>query len=242
MSLDGIRWLFRAWRYRYRLERREIALLLQQLRPGDWVVDVGAHKGAYTYWMRRAVGATGRVFAFEPQPVLAARLQALVTGAGLANVRVENAGVSSSSGSLMLSVPGGGPSPGATFERAPHAAADCRTYAVAVTTLDEYFAGQDASRVRLIKCDAEGHELEVFRGAERLLAAARPRLLFECERRHRASGRVDDVFAYLQGLGYRGAFIHPGGVEDIGRFDPEVHQASNERPGYVNNFLFTMDP
>lgn len=71
MNLGRIRWLFRAWRYRYRLERREITLLLQQLRPGDWAVDVGAHKGAYTYWMQRAAGATGQVFALEPQPLLA---------------------------------------------------------------------------------------------------------------------------------------------------------------------------
>ena len=58
-------------------------------------MDVGANKAAYMDCMRRAVGAMGQVFAFAPQPVLAARLQALVTNRGLSIVRVENRGVSS---------------------------------------------------------------------------------------------------------------------------------------------------
>ena len=46
MSFDRLRWLYRAWRYRYRLERREIRLLMHHLTSGDFAVDVGAHKGA----------------------------------------------------------------------------------------------------------------------------------------------------------------------------------------------------
>ena len=46
------------------------------LSEGDRAVDVGANKGSYTFWMRRAVGAGGRVHAFEPQPELAAYLRA----------------------------------------------------------------------------------------------------------------------------------------------------------------------
>jgi FkbM family methyltransferase len=235
MSFDRLRWLYRAWRYRYRLERQEIRLLMQHLASGDVAVDVGAHKGAYTYWMRQAVGAAGKVYAFEPQPVLAKRLRRLTAARAYDNVVVESLGLSSSSGTLLLNVPGDGTSPGASFEAGDRGG---QSYPVQVTTLDDYFKGEQADRIRLLKCDAEGHELAVFKGAQHVLTEVRPCLLFECERRHRTSGRVDDVFIWLQAMGYRGCFIDRGGARDISEFDPEKHQSSNDDPGYVNNFLF----
>jgi FkbM family methyltransferase len=234
--MERLRWLYRALRYRYKLERQEIRLVLDHLAEGDVAVDVGAHKGAYTYWMQRAVGPGGEVFAFEPQPELARSLVKLVRGGGRDNVTVENAGVSSSAGTMMLNVPGAGSSPGASFETA--AGSDGQAYPVRVVTLDGYFAPDVAGRVRLIKCDAEGHELEVFRGAEALLRLARPVLLFECERRHRPDGEFGEVFSWLERMGYRGYYIDRRGVHDIEGFDPAVHQAPGGGAAYVNNFLF----
>jgi hypothetical protein len=83
-----------------------------------------------------------------------------------------------------------------------------------------------------------GVDIGAHKGAERLLSSCRPCLLFECERRHRGSGRVDDVFIYLESLNYRGFFVDGDGPKDIDRFDPAVHQAESGTPGYVNNFLF----
>ena len=56
-----------------------------------------------------------------------------------------------------------------------------------------------------IKCDVEGHELEVFRGAEALLARDKPTLLFEC---HDDEADRGDLFEYLIGLGYDGYFFY----------------------------------
>lgn len=239
MDFRHLKWIFRALRYRYRLERQEIRLVQRHLAAGAVAVDVGAHKGAYTWWMRRAVGETGKVYAFEPQPVLAGELQALAAGGGYRNVIVENIGLSSAAGRMTLHVPGGATSPGASFEPAAEGA---RSFEVDVTTLDAYFDAEEARRIRLLKCDAEGHELEVFKGARRLLAEAEPCLLFECERRHRRSGSVEEVFNFLEGLGYRGWFVDRQGCVDIEKFDPEVHQARSGAPGYVNNFLFLKPP
>jgi protein-L-isoaspartate O-methyltransferase len=38
------------------------------VRPGDVVLDVGAHIGYYTLLLSRLVGDQGRVYAFEPDP------------------------------------------------------------------------------------------------------------------------------------------------------------------------------
>ena len=108
-----------------------------------------------------------------------------------------------------------------------------------VTSLDEYFDGGEGKKIKLIKCDAEGHELEVFRGAENLLRRQHPHLLFECETRHRTGGSVNEVFSWLTALGYRGSFIANDGLHDIESFDPVTHQADNSSATYVNNFLFS---
>jgi hypothetical protein len=63
-----LRYLYRAYRYRYRVDPAEMRFMCERLQPGDIAVDVGCFKAAYTYWMRRCVGATGSVAAFEPQP------------------------------------------------------------------------------------------------------------------------------------------------------------------------------
>ena len=48
------------------------------LRPGDGVIDVGAHNGRHALPCARAVGATGRVFGFEPLPIQYKALSALI--------------------------------------------------------------------------------------------------------------------------------------------------------------------
>jgi FkbM family methyltransferase len=233
-SRDAARMLFRAWRYRWKLDRQEIRFVRAHLAPGDTAVDIGAHKGAYAYWMHRAVVPGGRVVCFEPQPELARYLERMKRTLRLERLEVEPQALSSRSGEQSLTVPGEGPSPSGTLEpglvTGPHA-----THAVRVTTLDDFFGA--STPVRLIKCDVEGHELEVFRGGERLLRAQRPLLLFECEERHHRRHRPGDVFAFLDRLDYEGFFVAREGPRPLREFDPARHgQPSSEH--YANNFVF----
>ncbi len=238
---ERLKWTYRAWRYRFKVEPQEVAFVLQRLRPGAVAVDIGAHKGAFTYWMSRCVGPSGRVVAFEPQPALTARLRKLVAAAP--HVVVEGMALSDRCGQLTLHVPGRTPSPGASLNARPAGLEDgCATYQVDVTTLDDYFRRSPVPRVDFIKCDAEGHELEVFRGAQQTLVDHQPDLMFECETRHRQGRPVQEVFHFLEQIGYRGFYLGPDDLVDIDRFDPEIHQADPESADYVNNFAFVSRP
>ncbi len=235
------RFLYRALKARYRDQGAEIRALLGELSAGATAVDVGANKGAYLYWMRRAVGPAGRVFAFEPQPGLARYLEAVCARIGWDNVVVRECAVSDAAGVRVLHVPGWENSPGASLEEAAAAGPGTRDREVAADTLDHQLAG--AGRLALIKVDVEGHELAVFRGAERTLAESRPVLLFECEARHLTGHAPPDVFRHLERLGYRGQFFSPEGLRPVAEFDSATHQRRApgrfwEAPGYCNNFLF----
>ena len=235
--LRRVEFRHRAWRYRNRLEPEEIRWMRGVLQPGDVAVDVGAYKGGYTYWMRQEVGASGRVLAFEPQPELATFLRRGVEAFSWTNVHVEEAGLSAVRGERTLHAPGTRPSQRASLlmERGHR---ETRRYAVRIDTLDEFVAERRLGRrIGFIKCDVEGHELDVFRGAEGILATDRPRLLFECEARHDLDRSVTEVFDYLERLGYRGSFFWRGECLTIGELDLATHQAPDRRP-YANNFMF----
>lgn len=230
----SLRFLHRAWRYRLGQNRAEIAFLRKHLPRGGTAIDIGAHKGGYTYWMAKTVGPAGLVVCFEPQPALAAALRENVTG--FKQVRVEQAAVSAAPGKLQLRVPGGSGSPGASLESRVVPQAD-ESFEVAVESLDHY-AGKLRRPVHLIKIDVEGHELGVFEGAAALLRADKPMLMFECEARHHAAGDIRPVFALLESLGYRGRFHLRGKLHPLADFNAAKHQIFGTEP-YVNNFIFT---
>jgi len=227
----------RARRYGRRVDPQEIRWMLDLLGPGDLLVDVGAHKGGYTYLMRRAVGASGAVLACEPQPELAAYLRGCVQDFGWTNVTVLECALSSEWGRRTLWRPADSPSPAASLDGASLPPGPIG-HEVEVDTLDRVLGVHAPGRpVRLVKVDVEGHELEVLAGARATLEHDRPALLVECEARHAPHRSVADVFAWLEALGYRGSFFLGGARHDVAGFDPGRHQIERRRP-YVNNFVF----
>ena len=50
-------------------EELTTALLIETIKEGDIVVDIGANIGYFTLLAARLVGENGRVYAFEPEPL-----------------------------------------------------------------------------------------------------------------------------------------------------------------------------
>ncbi len=143
-------------------------------RPGDVVIEAGAHTGAYTVLFAQWVGATGHVFAFEPVPSIARLLRAQLALNGVADrVSVIEAAVGERAGTLALT------SPGRFGINRPAAPGDPRSQRLTVTTvgLDEFCAARGV-RPCVIKVDVEGAELSVLRGARTAIAAASPGCVF----------------------------------------------------------------
>jgi FkbM family methyltransferase len=227
------RFLWRAHRARLADQAAELSLIRQHTRPGDLACDVGANKGSYLYWMSRWAG---RVVAFEPQPGLADYLRDITTGLPLKNVTIEQKGVSDHTGVLKLYMPSTN-SPEASLRPIEGA----QTSQIPVVSVDDYFAPSD--RLKMLKVDVEGAELDVFKGADRILSKDRPVILFECEQRHLRTGSVFDCFRHLEARGYAGQFIHGKSLKPVSDFDLAIHQAQTgdrfwREPDYSNNSLF----
>jgi len=234
------RFIWRAFKSRFRDSPIEISILRNFVRPTDTVCDIGANKGSFTFWMSR-FARRGRVVAFEPQATLADYLIRVSNAVGLTNVTIESKAVSAESGRATFFVPGDSVSPGATLCGGISERVECKQTEVEVVKLDDYF--EPGTRVSALKIDVEGAELGVFQGAKRLLSENQPLLIFECENRHLEGKTVNDVFDYLREWDYDGYFISKRKVIPISEFKAEVHQRMDserfwDKPGYVNNFVF----
>jgi FkbM family methyltransferase len=152
----------------------EIADVTEYARSGDWVVDVGANIGRYTCYMSRCVGPSGRVLAFEPIAESFALLASNVRASGATNVSLFNIGLSSSTSVLRMAVPRDQGTHMNNYYQAQISAEG--EFRVLCLPLD---AIPIPERVRLIKIDAEGHDVQVLQGAEALIGRDRPLLIVE---------------------------------------------------------------
>jgi FkbM family methyltransferase len=168
------------------------------LQPGGTLYDVGANIGVYAGWGARLVGPSGVVHAFEPVPTTRAILERIVALNRLANVRIVPRAVGSTPGTLELHVVQG--ASGLTSAAAQGHPSPAVRVAVPVTTLDAH-AAESATRPDLVLIDVEGYELEVLRGAPRVLTHARPpAVLFESHAEHlaRCGTDVGEIVAWLE--------------------------------------------
>ncbi|HCX20408.1 MAG: hypothetical protein CMB80_32130 [Flammeovirgaceae bacterium] len=219
--LDRIHCWHRFWRYRLVTERESVQFLLRQNLTKTTAIDIGANKGAYTYWLSKAVGNNGQVISLEPQPELAPFLDQLVNTFRLKNVLVVNQAASESATEHHMSRKFAGHG-GAKITKNE---GDLKIGSV---TLDELQATIQ-HRVSYIKCDVEGHEFEALKGARYILEKNQP--IVQVEVHHQAA--VDgQLFDFMDSLGYRGFFLFEGRKIPIGQLQLFTYPRSDNHRNY----------
>ena len=168
----------------------EYAILDKLIKAGDWVIDVGANVGHYTKRFSDLVGSSGRVIAFEPVPETFALLAANAELFVHKNVTLINAAVSDHMDTVGISIPKF--ATGLTnYYEACVSAKEAGSLTVLSVSVDDFHIEQ---KVALIKIDAEGHELFVLAGMQRLVEKDRPCLIVE--------NPSDEIQGNLSKLGY----------------------------------------
>lgn len=207
-------------------EVEETRLLMEVLRPGMVVLDVGANMGYYALIASEKVGPSGAVHAFEPAPEQFEHLSLNVRINGRENVFLNNCAVAEASGTRQLFLADGWNQ--GTHSLGPRASST-RVQSVPCVTIDEYVRQKGVERVDVVKVDVEGAELFVFLGARETIATMRPPLIvFEaCEEHTRALDTTTrEVKQLLSDLGYTLYRLEPSGT-------PAEISISSEEP-FVN--------
>jgi len=160
--------------YRFGLMgKAELLFFERSLRPTWHIADVGANQGIYTiYFSRQAT--EGRVYAFEPDPKLFANLDENLRRNRVMNVSLFNAAAASRPATLALQ--------SGRFNRGDNRIVSERTARVETVNVNAIPLDHAVSdlHIDLLKVDVQGFEVEVLRGAERLIQA-NPHLLILLE-------------------------------------------------------------
>jgi FkbM family methyltransferase len=178
-------------------EWEELQFCFRYLRPGDHFVDVGANVGVFSSLVGTRLPGV-RITAVEPFPPIREFLERNLALNNL-DVRVVESAVGAEPGEATFEI----------LERdvlnrlAPDGAVipASKGIRVAVQTLDEILGNSSPA---LIKIDVEGTELNVLRGARRLLSTDAPVVLFEhCGHGNSFGVTPADVRKFLAEVGYR---------------------------------------
>jgi len=146
------------------------------IRPGDWVIDVGANVGLVTAELCKLVGPDGRVWAIEPLPENVARLQAFKVLNHLTSLHIIEGALSDCSGNASLGLPRGGGSAHASITKSWDTAGSVK---ISTWRLDDLAFKAPPRTLSFIKIDVEGFEPQVLEGARRTLSEMRPVVLCE---------------------------------------------------------------
>jgi FkbM family methyltransferase len=207
-------------------ERTLTGLVRAALPPGGIAVDGGAYIGYVTLQAARAVGPTGSVVAFEPDPRTAVVLARNVAANGFADrVRIVAKALGAASGSAEFFVSEAGDTSGLYDDTAA-----VGSIGVEVVRGDDELA--EVARADLVKLDLEGGETAALGGLAGLLGRSGPELtlIVECNPTALAGAgsSADALIGLLEELGFAVSWID----EDAGALVPVHERRWTE--GYVN--------
>jgi FkbM family methyltransferase len=133
------------------------------------IFDVGANSGEYVEVALKEIGSRARVYAFEPQTASYQTLQAKFGYEP--RVVLNKLALGSESRTHDLYFNDGHDSTASMVKGAIDARAQSET--IEVTSLDAYCESERIERIDLLKIDTEGFEVDVLRGAKRMIESGR---------------------------------------------------------------------
>ncbi len=205
-------------------------MMLQLLTPGSTMFDIGANIGWYSIRFAKQIEGL-KVFSFEPAPATFAYLTkniALNAADGVTPVQLalsdkkakqnlffsQNMAVNASLANI-------------------NPVADTAPVEVEVTTLDSFVA-KHKPVIDFIKCDVEGAEFLVFKGAQDTLRNQKPAIACEMLRKWSAGFgyHPNEIILYMKGFGYDCYTFRDGKLTQFRAMDEKTQET---------NFFF-LDP
>lgn len=214
--------------------------------PGNTVMDIGANIGEWTLRMANKVGHTGRVFSFEPIPVINQSLNKTLRINNLSQVILSQVALDSRSGDSEFTIPLD------ENERAIHGESrlgteegnwniytevkNTKSIKVKTITLDQFSSEKSLDRLDFVKIDVEGKEVQVLEGGQETFSRFTPALILEvgCEE-EKDRKRIAEL---LRSWGYSiTGIVVAHGIVEIG-WDQYISLKDPFIKKYPSNVLF----
>lgn len=185
------------------------------LSPGSVALDIGANVGAHTLPLAAAVGAGGRVIAFEPTSWAFRKLEANLdlNPALSGRVRAEHALlIGTGESAPPVEAYASWPLVGRAGLHPEHLGRLMGTGGARAVTLDAYAAETGLDRLDFVKLDVDGAEPEVLAGGAQTMACHRPAMVMELAPYlyEEASGRFESLVGFLTTNRYRATHLRTG--------------------------------
>ncbi len=226
----------------------EIIFLKNILNEGDNCFHIGASDARHSYVMSKLIGGKGQIYAFEPSSHSFSHLIMMTKMHRIKNIHTYNLAVSDKAGTVCLVTPikstghaGRSFAYMTEIEKSDIKRKDIKAVKfikeeVKSIAVDDFVLSNNINKVDFIRCDTEGSEMLILKGAAKTIEKYKPNLLLEIH-----SDALKDVFnsnasevsSFLFGIGYH-MFREDGGV---------IHQVEevNENERWKDYFFIHPD-
>ena len=158
-------------------EPLETAVVSKIVHPGDAVIDIGANVGYYTALLDSLIKPNGTVHAFEPGEATFQRLGETKSLLQLDRAALHSKAICDTAGQIEFWMSDDGLDGQQSTQKNAGLGQQARCTRVEATTLDK-FAAELSSRgtqsIAFVKCDIEGAELSMLKGAKSVLNSQDP--------------------------------------------------------------------
>lgn len=198
-------------------EDDELNAIGRMLGKDSVIFDIGANTGWYSCHLSVMAGPESSIYAFEPVFHTFGLLKRNIVLNGLKNVTALNFGLSDREGPALFYVPSWSGSVAASMR--PLLEEENRVVTCNLTTLDSFVRQGGIDRMDFVKCDVEGAELMVLRGAMESIERFRPVIYAELLRKwsSKFGYHPDEVIGLLRSLGYGAYCLGAGALSPIER-------------------------
>jgi FkbM family methyltransferase len=205
-------------------EYQDIYFLSSIIHKGNYVADIGAHLGYYTFELSRLVGVGGKVIAIEPVSKFNDVLEKIIHAKKYQNIILKKVALGGKGDVVEIGIPivGNQKKFGYARIKEMHEYLQyAETENVPNVNGDELF--KEFPRLDFIKCDVEGAEVPVFNSLLLTIDKHRPTLLCElADKKERIK-----MFEMLRPFQYKAYLLHNKKLHELDVYSDELAISHN---------------
>ena len=181
----------------------EMTIIPKILNNPEVIIDIGANYGPYSFFLSK-IYPGAKIFAFEPATRSYDIFKKIIGIFNLDNVIPIKKGLGIKEEDKEIVMP-------AQYTILAYVSAENtkknkedQTEKIQITTLDSFVKKNKIKRIDFIKCDVEGFELNVFKGAKKSLRKFKPIIFVEIEERHTNKYLInpEEMISFFERLDY----------------------------------------